>query len=131
NKLSIFFNISVIIVFISLQLPGVDTSLQLVYEGANFFFVDAAMSWEEAQSYCRELYTDLAFPKSQFENSFIKAEIPDGVYGWIGLYLDTWKWSDGPMYGFVHWAVGKPDGETVPKHLLKQSVASFHTAPPP
>ncbi|XP_008413182.1 secretory phospholipase A2 receptor-like [Poecilia reticulata] len=79
-------------------------------EGTSYVFVDTKMSWEEAQSYCREDYTDLAFPRSQLENSLIKAEIPaGGVYGWIGLYLDTWKWSDGPMYGFVNWAVGKPE----------------------
>ncbi|XP_027867240.1 macrophage mannose receptor 1-like [Xiphophorus couchianus] len=89
-------------------------------EETGVFFVDAGMSWEEAQSYCREHYTDLAFPTNQSENLYIESWIPKSKYGWIGLYLDTWKWSDGHMYGFQHWAEGKPDVETVPC-----SVATF------
>ncbi|XP_054878148.1 L-selectin-like [Poeciliopsis prolifica] len=70
------------------------------------------MNWEEAQSFCRDHYTDLAFPRSQAENEEIAAEIPGGVLGWIGFYRESWKWSDGHMYLFQNWLQAKPDSQS-------------------
>ncbi|XP_058240149.1 collectin-12-like [Hemibagrus wyckioides] len=28
---------------------------------------------------------------------------------WIGLYRDTWKWSDGTIATYIPWAPGQPD----------------------
>ncbi|KAM9451689.1 C-type mannose receptor 2-like [Clarias gariepinus] len=67
-------------------------------------FITENMTWTEAQSYCREKYTDLA----TIENMEDMGSLLDTVYGtysglaWIGLYddLNSWKWSldDGPFY---------------------------------
>ncbi|MED6269489.1 hypothetical protein CHARACLAT_033641 [Characodon lateralis] len=74
-----------------------------------FVFINTPMSWTDAQRYCREHLTDLAIPRNLSENEKIRAVIPGGVYSWIGLYRDTWKWSDGSMYVFNRWTSGQPD----------------------
>ncbi|XP_038154392.1 lectin-like [Cyprinodon tularosa] len=68
------------------------------------------MNWTDAQSYCRRHYTDLASVRHPQENEQIRLQKPAGVVPWIGLYRDTWKWSNGGMYLFHHWASAEPDG---------------------
>ncbi|KAF5899436.1 macrophage mannose receptor 1-like isoform X6, partial [Clarias magur] len=35
--------------------------------------------------------------------------MPYSSTAWIGLYRDTWKWSDGTNATDLMWASGKPD----------------------
>ncbi len=52
-------------------------------------------TWIDAQKHCRDHYTDLAIIRSQEDNDQITQLIYNlGAYVWIGLYRDTWKWSD-------------------------------------
>uniref|UniRef100_UPI0037E766F5 layilin-like n=1 Tax=Semicossyphus pulcher TaxID=241346 RepID=UPI0037E766F5 len=66
---------------------------------SSFVLVEQNMTCEEAQSYCRENYTDLASVRNQTENDQIE---PQGLSGdtWIGLCRDCWKWSDGSRHSF-------------------------------
>ncbi|MGH0154453.1 UNVERIFIED_CONTAM: hypothetical protein FKN15_027067 [Acipenser sinensis] len=60
-------------------------------------FVEAEKSWSEAQSYCRERYTDLVTVDSQDEAELLFiAEHSLNDAAWIGLYCDTqnWQWSN-------------------------------------
>ncbi|XP_073705446.1 macrophage mannose receptor 1-like [Garra rufa] len=58
-------------------------------------------------SYCRQYYTDLpAIPTSVANNQITKILLP-GWYIWIGLFMDTWEWSDKWMLFFRHWAAGQ------------------------
>ncbi|XP_035019016.1 lymphocyte antigen 75-like [Hippoglossus stenolepis] len=65
----------------------------------HYHFVPDAMNWTEAQSYCKETYTDLA----TIENTEKMKKFNDTVSAagnssevWIGLYSHIdWKWSDG------------------------------------
>ncbi|XP_046723093.1 C-type mannose receptor 2-like isoform X2 [Silurus meridionalis] len=62
-----------------------------------YHFVPDSKIWTEAQSYCRENYTDLATINTMAD----MGKLLDTVYGtysglaWIGLYddLNSWKWS--------------------------------------
>ncbi|XP_053272716.1 aggrecan core protein [Pleuronectes platessa] len=64
-----------------------------------YHFMSNAKTWTEAQSYCREKYTDLA----TIENTEEMKKLNDTVSAagnssevWIGLYSHIdWKWSDG------------------------------------
>ncbi len=56
---------------------------------------ETTKTWIDAQEYCRDHYTDLAIIRSQEDNDQITQLIYSlGVFVWIGLYRDSWKWSD-------------------------------------
>lgn len=75
---------------------------------SSFIFVNESKTWTEAQSYCREHYTDLASVRNQTENEQIKNIITSKA--WIGLYRDSWKWSDGSPVSFTKWSTNEPTG---------------------
>ncbi|CAK6965269.1 macrophage mannose receptor 1-like [Scomber scombrus] len=64
-----------------------------------YHYVAEQMTWTEAQTYCREKYTDLATietmeDKNQLVNTVSSAGNNSLV--WIGLYSNIdWRWSDG------------------------------------
>uniref|UniRef100_A0A3P9N4Q7 C-type lectin domain-containing protein n=1 Tax=Poecilia reticulata TaxID=8081 RepID=A0A3P9N4Q7_POERE len=79
-------------------------------KAATFFYISTLMNWTDAQSYCRLHYTDLASIRSLQENEQIRTMRPAGLTVWIGLYKDTWKWSNGNLFLFSYWASGQPQG---------------------
>ncbi|XP_033943274.1 uncharacterized protein [Pseudochaenichthys georgianus] len=77
---------------------------------AAFVLIERYMTWTQAQSYCREHHTDLASVRNPAESQQIVDLLPGGGYRyWIGLYRDSWKWSDGSNSSFKYWKVNKPD----------------------
>ncbi|XP_062283204.1 macrophage mannose receptor 1-like [Scomber scombrus] len=74
-----------------------------------FILINSTMSWTEAQSYCRANYTDLATVRNEAENQEVK-NLTDGEWVWIGLFRDSWKWSDGSNSSFRYWKSGEPNG---------------------
>ncbi|XP_038146441.1 snaclec purpureotin subunit beta-like [Cyprinodon tularosa] len=63
------------------------------------------MNWTDAQKYCRANYIDLASVRSESENEVISQLVTD-YYAWIGLYKESWRWSDGQrlkMTSFSKW----------------------------
>uniref|UniRef100_A0A3Q3AX94 C-type lectin domain-containing protein n=1 Tax=Kryptolebias marmoratus TaxID=37003 RepID=A0A3Q3AX94_KRYMA len=90
----------------------------------SFYFVYEPKNWTEAQSYCREKYTDLATFESMedvdiLDNMKDLTKINTKYFrAWIGLYDDvnSWKWSmsDPDFYqqdekGFRKWSSGQPN----------------------
>ncbi|XP_029913818.1 C-type lectin domain family 10 member A-like [Myripristis murdjan] len=82
-----------------------------------YHLIETSMTWSEAQSYCRQHYTDLATVSSEED----VAKLNDAVgshRSWIGLYddINSWRWSlqNKSYYGegeaeFRMWASGQPD----------------------
>ncbi|CAK6981895.1 macrophage mannose receptor 1-like [Scomber scombrus] len=73
-----------------------------------FILINANMSWTEAQSYCRANHTDLATVRNEAENQEVK-DAAGGEKVWIGLFRDSWKWSDGSKSSFRYWKSGEPN----------------------
>ncbi|XP_044198481.1 snaclec stejaggregin-B subunit beta-1-like [Thunnus albacares] len=72
-----------------------------------YHFVDKPMNWTEAQTYCRETYTDLVtIENTEDMNQLINTVSSAGNKSlvWIGLYRDPdINWSDGSDYSFTRW----------------------------
>ncbi|XP_008433451.1 C-type mannose receptor 2-like [Poecilia reticulata] len=61
-------------------------------------------TWQKAQSYCREKHTDLiSGTKQLLDGEVEKVMDSDYKYPYIGLFRDTWRWSDGNSFSFRHW----------------------------
>ncbi|XP_040887304.1 C-type mannose receptor 2-like [Toxotes jaculatrix] len=92
----------------------------MLYE---YHFINETKTWDEARSYCRENYTDLATvydmaDMKRLTDSLAKKEKKEA---WIGLYNKNdsnkaWHWSlPGVEYNETNWAEGEPndvDGNT-------------------
>uniref|UniRef100_A0A3B3VN26 C-type lectin domain-containing protein n=1 Tax=Poecilia latipinna TaxID=48699 RepID=A0A3B3VN26_9TELE len=71
-----------------------------------FLCYDENKKWTEAQSYCREKHTEMISGTKQIEDEEVKKEINsvgENTYIFIGLFRDTWRWSDGSSFSFRHW----------------------------
>ncbi|XP_073786972.1 uncharacterized protein isoform X2 [Danio rerio] len=78
---------------------------------STYYMIESAglLTWANAQSYCRQHYTDLPIIHSSVENDQLTAAIIKGYYVWIGLYRDPWEWSDQWDLRFRYWASGQPN----------------------
>ncbi|KAK2817798.1 hypothetical protein Q7C36_021731 [Tachysurus vachellii] len=74
-----------------------------------YVFINNNMSWYGAQTYCREKYTDLVSVRNQTENEEIMRVIKGSVV-WIGLFNDSWIWSDQRNSTFRYRRSDKPSG---------------------
>lgn len=101
----------------------------VVYE---YYFVNSAKTWYDAQTHCRTHYTDLAtFRNTDEMRKVIRPRSP--TYAWIGLYDDpaswkqitndsnSWRWSDSETIDtsqYTAWYPGFPDNTGSGEHCV-------------
>uniref|UniRef100_A0A8C2H545 C-type lectin domain-containing protein n=1 Tax=Cyprinus carpio TaxID=7962 RepID=A0A8C2H545_CYPCA len=75
---------------------------------------DGEMSWKHAQSFCRKNFTDLYTVRTESENQQLTVMIQGYTCAWIGLFRDSWTWSDQTSTSSsLRWAEKQPDNLSV------------------
>ncbi|XP_026989532.1 C-type mannose receptor 2-like [Tachysurus fulvidraco] len=74
-----------------------------------YIVITQLKTWYDAQSYCRQHYTDLASARNATENSIVGAK-NYGAWIWIGLVRDPWYWTDQTTdVSVMKWWAGNTD----------------------
>ncbi|XP_048020560.1 L-selectin-like [Megalobrama amblycephala] len=101
--------------FVLLLLSGLFWSSSAL--SRQYHYINVRMSWPEAQSYCREKYTDLATVDNMDDVNRLVNIVDAGYNGsvWIGLKRATqtrWAWSNGEdmTSHYFNWASSQPHG---------------------
>uniref|UniRef100_A0A3B3WSB8 C-type lectin domain-containing protein n=1 Tax=Poecilia mexicana TaxID=48701 RepID=A0A3B3WSB8_9TELE len=81
------------------------------FSGTNptFYYSSTKQSWTEAQSFCRQHYTDLASVRHLADNEAVQGLVQRAA--WMGLYRDSWKWADGGNSSFRNWNRDEPNSD--------------------
>lgn len=90
----------------------------------HYYFVPESKTWTEAQSYCRERYSDLATATNHADmDRLLRSATDRGYVGsvWIGLHVGaerwTWSYSAEEFYGgegqrdYRNWKEGEPNSD--------------------
>ncbi|KAI4877650.1 hypothetical protein NFI96_002374, partial [Prochilodus magdalenae] len=89
---------------------------------SGYIWVQTSKSWFDAQTYCRANYTDLASIRSPWEQKQVTSLVAKGVSVWVGLFLDTWQWSDQWSLLYRHWAAA--EDRMKKKQIIRVTVSS-------
>ncbi|XP_036969252.1 tenascin-X-like isoform X2 [Acanthopagrus latus] len=95
-----------------------------------FYFVSTPLNWTDAQSFCRQTYTDLATIENTADvNAVISTTSSYTGEAWIGLYdelINSWRWSlnDSSFYGageteYRNWDTGQPNNLGGQQHCVE------------
>ncbi|KAA0719907.1 C-type lectin domain family 10 member A MMGL [Triplophysa tibetana] len=79
------------------QLPFICYNVSSLTSSRQYHFISENKSWSEAQTYCRQNYTDLATIDNMTEMNSVMNTVNGSYNGpaWIGQYDDvnSWRWS--------------------------------------
>lgn len=91
------------------QQPPKDATL---YDGKLYQFIDAKVSWDEAEKKCVELGGILVSIKTKETHEFL-LKLSKGKCFWAGasdkLTEGVWLWRDGTKVSYSDWAPNEPD----------------------
>uniref|UniRef100_A0A087X7L5 C-type lectin domain-containing protein n=1 Tax=Poecilia formosa TaxID=48698 RepID=A0A087X7L5_POEFO len=81
----------------------------LCYDETNtthkYYLIKEVNTWQEAQIYCRQNHTDLISGTKQLQDEEVEKLMNStcSLPPFIGLFRDTWRWSDENSSSFRHW----------------------------
>ncbi|XP_036419811.1 macrophage mannose receptor 1-like [Colossoma macropomum] len=113
--------------------PCFSALLPICYDGREnaserYVVIYSQMNWTEAQTYCREHYTDLVSIRNETEHQeiiiLLKSLTRYIMTAWIGLYR-TRSWSDKSNSSFSNWKPGQPDNLGQREYCIAVSFDDF------
>ncbi|XP_041843382.1 C-type mannose receptor 2-like [Melanotaenia boesemani] len=90
----------------------------------NYTLLKIALTWEDAQTHCREHYTDLAVIGNEQENSQVQSVKGINVV-WIGLNRIPWIWSDKSNSSFRNWYFTQPNNFHGDEYCVVETKSHF------
>ncbi|XP_025761453.1 C-type mannose receptor 2 [Oreochromis niloticus] len=74
-------------------------------DNKTLYLITTPMNWTQAQSYCRYHHIDLASGLDQVDGGelMMMKKKRDPSSAWVGLFRDSWRWSDGSDFSFRYW----------------------------
>ncbi|KAF7705946.1 C-type mannose receptor 2 [Silurus meridionalis] len=98
-----------------------------------YIFMQNAMNWASAQTYCRTNYMDPATVSNDEENQGLvkAAAVSKSLYNWIGMNrtepgLNIWQWSDREPVNFFKWSSGQPNNYNGIENCASVSSGGWH-----
>ncbi|XP_073726284.1 C-type mannose receptor 2-like [Misgurnus anguillicaudatus] len=104
----------------------------ICYNGDKGFIINgSSVSWRDAQIFCRQHHTDLTSVRNQIENQQIQKIMNDKNINevWIGLFSDSWEWSDKSESGFRKWNRIEPNNPDTEKCAMVLSGGQWNNVP--
>uniref|UniRef100_A0A4W6EWF7 C-type lectin domain-containing protein n=1 Tax=Lates calcarifer TaxID=8187 RepID=A0A4W6EWF7_LATCA len=93
--------------------PGLTlTPLYLFKAGSTGYCVETTKNrWADARANCKKYNKELVSMRSQEEHKNIQLTLKQSGFkeAWIGLYRESWTWSDNSSFTFSNWNTGQPD----------------------
>ncbi|XP_047446061.1 C-type mannose receptor 2-like [Mugil cephalus] len=89
--------------------------------------INEKKNWTDAQKYCRDHHTDLVSGLNQLDQVDEVKLTHDTAY-WIGLFRDTWRWSDGSSSSFRHWDQTLSSGDECAVTMLNEEQGRWKNA---
>uniref|UniRef100_A0AAV2JMJ8 C-type lectin domain-containing protein n=1 Tax=Knipowitschia caucasica TaxID=637954 RepID=A0AAV2JMJ8_KNICA len=83
-----------------------------------FRMTDFLRTWFHCQTECRKSYQDLAQIETAEEKQAAMAAMTGTKHAWIGLYRNTWLWSDLSNSTFRNWKTGSPNNINNNEHCV-------------
>uniref|UniRef100_A0A3B4F7L8 C-type lectin domain-containing protein n=1 Tax=Pundamilia nyererei TaxID=303518 RepID=A0A3B4F7L8_9CICH len=93
----------------------VASGLCVVASKHHYQFVYELKNWTEALSYCRDKYIDLATIDDMQDVQMLTSKVDLRIRVWIGLFRESWKWTDGSNSSFTYWKTNEPNSKTGPE----------------
>ncbi|XP_061116548.1 macrophage mannose receptor 1-like isoform X1 [Conger conger] len=82
-----------------------------------FILLQQMKTWRKAQAFCRANHEDLVSVRNQSENQEI-LHLLQLQSAWIGLFSDSWKWSDHSNSSFRFWRSKQPNNLRGKQHCV-------------
>ncbi|KAL0189471.1 hypothetical protein M9458_016570, partial [Cirrhinus mrigala] len=117
---------AIVTVFLFLSLSGLNLSLYRKH-----FLVKEKMTWNDAQTYCRDYHDDLSTVSKEEARQLPTNPEINYDYFWIGLHmvsnsLDQWSWSGGEDQQIDFWDSGEPNRVIEECGIIIKATAKLH-----
>ncbi|XP_022530092.2 C-type lectin BiL-like [Astyanax mexicanus] len=89
-----------------------------------YILVEEKKSWHDAQRHCRLHHRDLTSVRNKSERKQIEHAVKILHFSrlWIGLFNESWEWSDKSNASFRYWESSQPDNQE-----NNENCATVHT----